>query len=137
MTGQPFRFEGALPEGFVYDSEPASRAVVTVAELGGEATFPMFRAIQAAFYNEGRDVTRGEVLAELAADQGVDPARFHVAFASEAARAKTLAHFQLARQLGVRAFPTLVLYRDQGYQVLATGWRSREELAAAIDAALG
>lgn len=25
-TGQPFRFDDALPEGFVYDTEPACRA---------------------------------------------------------------------------------------------------------------
>ncbi|MEW6590508.1 MAG: DsbA family protein, partial [Pseudomonadota bacterium] len=29
-TGQPFRFDGALPEGFVYDTEPACRAVATM-----------------------------------------------------------------------------------------------------------
>ena len=30
LTGQPFRFERAMPDGFIYDTEPASRAVVAV-----------------------------------------------------------------------------------------------------------
>ena len=32
-TAQPFQFEGALPEGFVYNTEPASRAVVAVSSI--------------------------------------------------------------------------------------------------------
>jgi putative protein-disulfide isomerase len=32
-TGQPFR-DGALPDGFVYDTEPACRALVTAREPG-------------------------------------------------------------------------------------------------------
>ncbi|MBI3570502.1 MAG: DsbA family protein, partial [Gammaproteobacteria bacterium] len=42
MTGQPFAFEDAMPEGFVYDTEPASRAVIAVAGIDPEATFPYF-----------------------------------------------------------------------------------------------
>ncbi len=57
-TGQAFRFEDALPEGFVYDTEPASRAVVTMGGIDPALIFPLFKAIQSAFYAEGRDVTQ-------------------------------------------------------------------------------
>ena len=42
QTGQPFRFEGALPEGFIYDTEPASRAVVAISAIKPEtiSTWP-------------------------------------------------------------------------------------------------
>ena len=55
MTGQAFRFENALPEGFVYDTEPPSRAVVTMGELQPDAVFPFFKSLQQAFYAQGRD----------------------------------------------------------------------------------
>ncbi len=44
MTGQPFRFEGALPEGFVYDTEPPSRGVVSTRLIAPEAVFPFFNS---------------------------------------------------------------------------------------------
>ncbi len=63
-TGQPFRFDDALPEGFVYDTEPACRALVAARSLDEESAWPLVRAIQRAFYAEGRDVTQAAVLAD-------------------------------------------------------------------------
>lgn len=133
-TSQPFRFDGALGEGFIYDTEPACRAVVAMAELAPEAVFPLFKAIQAAFYGEGLDVTQPEVLARLAEGQGVAATDFLAAFASDAVRGKTLAHFQMARKLDVRGFPTVVVQRGEQYQVITTGYRPLDEMQRAIDA---
>jgi len=131
-TGQPFRFENALPEGFVYDTEPASRAVVTVGGLDPALIFAMFKAIQTAFYAEGRDVTQPTVLADLAAGLGVDAAAFLQAFDSDAARAKTQAHFRQARQAGVRGFPTLILQQDSQLHSVSNGWLPLETVREAI-----
>ncbi len=133
-SGQPFQFEGALPDGFVYDTEPASRAVVAMGELRPEATFPYFKAIQGAFYAEGRDVTRREVLVELADWQGVDAAEFAAAFDSEAMREKTRRHFQLTRQAEVRGFPTLIMQDERGPKLLSNGYQAYEALAPVIEA---
>ena len=133
-TGQPFRFDGALEEGFVYDTEPASRAVVAMAELNPEAVFPLFKAVQAAFYAEGRDVTQSGVLAELAEGLGVPRADFLMAFESDAAREKTQAHFHMARKAGVRGFPSAVLQRGDQLLFLTRGYLPLAELRPAIDA---
>lgn len=133
-TDQPFRFEGAMGEGFVYDTEPASRAVVAMAALSPEAVFPLFKAIQAAFYAEGRDVTQSEVLAELVEGLGVPRADFLAAFESDAAREKTLAHFQMARRAGVGGFPTVVLQRGEEHRFLTRGYCSLAEIQPLIDA---
>ena len=133
MTGQPFRFEGALGEGFVYDTEPACRAVVAMAELAPGAVFPMFKAIQAAFYSEGLDVTHSDVLGRLAEGLGVEKTAFVSAFESDAARAKTLAHFQMARKLDVRGFPTVVLQQGENHQAVTTGYRPLADMQAGID----
>ena len=131
-TGQPFRFENALPDGFVYDTEPASRAVVTVGSLDSALIFPLFKAIQSAFYAEGRDVTQPRVLADLAAGLGVDAAAFLQAFDSDAARAKTQAHFRQARQAGVRGFPALILQQDSQLHSVGNGCLPLEVVREAI-----
>ena len=133
-SGQPFRFDGALPEGFVYDTEPASRAVVTMGELKPEATFPYFKAIQGAFYAEGRDVTDIEVLTDLAVWQGVEAEAFAPLFTGEAMREKTLRHFALTRQAEVRGFPTLIMQDEVGPKLLTNGYQPYEALAPVVEA---
>ena len=136
-TGQPFRFENALPEGFVYDTEPASRAVVSIGSIDPALIFPLFKAIQSAFYAEGRDVTQPDVLAALAATLGVvDAHNFLSVFDSDAARSKTRAHFRQARQAGVRGFPALILQRDAQLKTVSNGCQPLETVRAAIDAGL-
>lgn len=135
-TGQPFRFDGALPEGFVYDTEPACRAVATMGGIDPKGVFPLFKAIQTAFYAEGRDVTQASVLADLAVGLGVDPATFRQAFDSDDARARTQAHFHQARQAGVRGFPALILQQDAQLQTVSAGCQPLDQVKAAIDRCL-
>lgn len=135
-TGQPFRFDGALPEGFVYDTEPACRAVAAMGSLDPTLTFPLFQAIQSAFYAEGRDVTRTEVLAALASDLGVDTNGFRAAFDSDEARARVQAHFRQTRLAGVRGFPALILQQDAQLQPIASGCQPLGTVRAAIDVGL-
>jgi putative protein-disulfide isomerase len=133
-TGQPFAFEGALPGGFVYDTEPPSRAVIAVGELRPEATFAYFKAVQAAFYAQRQDVTRAETLAALAGPFGIEAATFLARFDSDEVRQRTHGHFQQTRQTGIRGFPTVVLQNDAGYTLLTSGYRPFAELQPEIDA---
>ena len=135
-TGQPFRFDDALPPGFLYDTEPACRAVVTVGGIDTGQIFALFKAIQTAFYAGGRDVTQPGVLAELAAGLGVDGETFVRDFASDAARARTQAHFRQARQAGVRGFPTLIVQRDTQLHPVCTGCQPLDTVRAAIERCL-
>jgi len=132
-TGQPFRFDHALPHGFIYDNEPASRAVVTAGSLDPTKIFALFKAIQAAFYAEGRDVTRPAVLAELAAGLGLDAAAFLRAFDSDASRAKTQAHFMQARKAGARGFPTLILQQGERLDRIADGCQPLDAVRTELD----
>ena len=133
-TGQAFKLDGAMPAGFIYDTEPPSRAVVTMGELNAESVLPYFKSIQAAFYSEGRDVTQPEILSELAGAFDVKSSAFNAKFAEEEIKLKTLAHFQRARQFGVRGFPTLVLQDVKGYSLLSHGYQDFESLAPLITA---
>ena len=134
MTGQPFAFEDAMPEGFVYDTEPASRAVIAVAGINPEAIFPYFKSVQAAFYTQGRDVTKTETLAELAEQYNIDKPKFLERFESEDVKNKTRAHFRITREAGVRGFPTIMLQAESGQKLLTNGCRPLEELRPELEA---
>ena len=135
-TGQPFRFDGALPPGFVYDTEPACRAVVAAGALDAASIFPLFKAIQTAFYSEGQDVTQGDCLAQLAAGLGLDAAGFADIWASDTARARTQAHFRQARAAGVRGFPTLIVQQDERLTPIARGCEYLDTVRTRLDACL-
>ena len=135
-TGQPFQFEGALPDGFVYDTEPASRAVVAISGIDPTLIFPLFKAVQNAFYADARDVTQPAILAELATGLGVDAAAFLNAFDSDAARAKTQAHFRQARQAGISGFPTLIVQQGAQLHPISNGCLPLETVRDAIERSL-
>src|SRR5690606_32869069 len=86
-TGQLFNFNDGLPEGFVYDTEPACRALVAVRALHEDSVWPLLELIQQAFYEEGRDVTQAALLAELAERAGIPRIEFAEAFDGPAMRA--------------------------------------------------
>ena len=133
-TGQPFKFDGAMPEGFVYDTEPPSRAVIAVESLNPQAGFAYFKSVQAAFYTEGRDVTRPLTLAVLAEQMDISPTRFLERFDADDIKQQTQMDFRQTWEAGVRGFPTVVLQRDSQYALLTTGYRPIEELVSEIDA---
>ncbi|MHB8534589.1 MAG: DsbA family protein [Sulfuricaulis sp.] len=132
-SAQPFAFEGALPEGFVYDTEPAARAVIAVSEIEPQTTFGYFKSVQAAFYAEGQDVTRADVLAALAEGHNIDKPRFLERFESDDARNLTRRHFEMTQETGVRGFPTVVLQNDAGGTLLTNGYRPFAELQPEIE----
>lgn len=133
LTGQAFQFENAMPEGFVYDTEPASRAVLTFARFEPSRTFDYFSRIQAGFYAEGIDVTRPEVLANIAAGFGLDETEFLVLFQSDEMKEVTQKHFARARSAGIQGFPTLVWQHGDDVELLTAGYLPYESLAGKID----
>ncbi|WP_263144277.1 DsbA family protein [Pseudomonas sp. RIT-PI-AD] len=128
-TGQLFNYAEGLPEGFVYDTEPAGRALVTVRALDPQSVWPLNRLIQEAFYCEGRDVTQARVLVELAERAGVPRIEFAEAFDGIPAREATAADYAWVQDLGIAGFPTLLAERDGQLALLTNGYRPLEELA--------
>jgi putative protein-disulfide isomerase len=131
-TGQPFVFGLFEREGFVYDTEPACRAVVAARTLSPAAALAYFREVQRAFYAEGRDTTDAGALIAIAAECGIDATAFGSALRSEQMAAATGADFRLSRQLGVHEFPSLVLQDGTRYAYLTVGYRPFEELAPTL-----
>lgn len=133
MSGQQFTFENALAEGFVYNTEPACRAAVTIPELQPDKTMDYFFAIQNAFYVGQCDITQAAVLQQVAMEQGLDGEQFLQHWQSQAIKDKTLRNFQMTQQAGVRGFPTLVLQDSAGFELLTSGYRSYEQIQSQLD----
>ena len=135
-TGQLFLFEGAMPPGFIYDTEPASRAIVSTSMINPSVTFSLLKAIQSAFYLDQSDVTKTEVLSSLASTVGIDSHQFTPLFESDEMRSQTLAQFNKSRGLGVHGFPSLILQDERGYSPLSSGYATMDQLRPKIDALL-
>lgn len=128
LTGQPFQFDNDLLDDFVYDTEPAGRAAVAMPALDPAATFPYFIRLQQAFYQQGRDITRSEVLADLAAEFAIETEDFMATWSSEDMKQKVRRNFAMARQYQVQGFPTLVLQDKHAAVVLSSGYQRLEFL---------
>lgn len=127
-TSQPFRFQSLNREDFIYDTEPASRALVVARELAPTAVFDYLTALHRTFYAEGKDITKPALLAEIAGRFGIAENRFMAAFESPAATAETVQDFRDARMLGINGFPSLVFKNGPEQFVLCRGYQSLEEL---------
>lgn len=133
MTGQEFNFNNPMPDGFIYDTELPSRAVIAVSEINPDVTLPFFKRVQEAFYIEQEDVTDETVLAKLAGNFQIEAKEFLERYNSDNVREKTLLHFQHTRQAEVRGFPTLVISTGKTFKMLSHGYRPYEDLRRDID----
>ena len=139
-SGLPFSDAIFRQPGFAYDTEPPCRAIVAARALDARHAFALLEDLQAAFYRDGVDVTRGDALADAAARRGYDRAAFLAAFDSEAMREATRADFEHSRTLGVNGFPTLAAQFGDSLYLVASGFTTAdvlEERLALIGRRLG
>lgn len=133
VTGLPFDFSFFDRDGFVYDTEPACRAVVTMRRLDPRRTLAFMSRIQSAFYAENRDITSPDVLADLAAEEGQDRATFAAELLSPEARNETFRDFLTAQELGIHGFPALIIGGGQEYALVTSGYRPLDGMPEAIE----
>jgi putative protein-disulfide isomerase len=129
-SGQPFDYAFFAREGFVYDSDPAARAVVVMRRAGMAGALTGLRRIHRAFYAENRDVTQLDELAAIAVELGFSEAEFREAMLSEAARNETWQDYGVSQGAGIRGFPTLIAGtgRDNKYAVVTHGFQPMDDI---------
>jgi putative protein-disulfide isomerase len=134
-SGQPFGASVVDDDGFVYDTDPAARAVVVARRADPAKALSCLRAIHRAFYVEGRDVTRIEVLADLAAEVGLNREACLEGLGSEAAKQETWGDYNISMNAGVTGFPTLIIgpRTDGQYSMITRGFKTADLVIAAID----
>ncbi len=132
-SGQPIDYGFFDRENFVYDTEPASRAVVVLRRQGMGLALSALHRLQEAFYAENRDVTQTATLVKIAAELGADPARFAEEFAGDLARTDTQRDAAISQQTGVSGFPTLIVGTgDDDYALLTQGFERAEKILPAL-----
>jgi putative protein-disulfide isomerase len=133
LSGQTFSFDNAMPEGFIYNTEPACRAVITVGMIDAIKNFQYFTAIQEAFYTKNLDVTQFDCLQKIAVDCGIDAKEFKQRFNSEELLENTIKHFKHARKAGVTGFPSLILILNNELNVVTRGYQDYASVSAELD----
>lgn len=134
-TALPFDFETMKQrDGWIYDTEPACRAVVTMRLLNPRVALGFMGRVQRAFYAEGRDTTKDSVLADVAGETGVDREMFFAELVSEEAKRETQRDFLAAQHAGIRGFPTLLAGDGTGnYLMVTNGYRPLDGLPQALE----
>lgn len=134
-SGQPFNRATLQRSGWLYDTEPACRAVVAVRRRAPERLFEMFELFQGAFYRDAIDITDPKAIAELVAGAGLDPEGFIAEMHSDAVGEETYRDFALVRRFGVQGFPALLLFEGETLKLHLSGYRPFAPLAELFDRA--
>ena len=132
-SGQPFDFAFFDREDFVYDTEPACRAVVAARKIDPAKAMVMLRRTHRAFYAENADVTDRAVLCGLAEEIGLDRSEFEAVYDAEETLEETRKDFAISYHSGVTGFPTLIVGSDKdGYAAVSRGFQPGERIEALI-----
>ena len=153
-SGLPFSTSGMARPDFVYDTEPACRALVAARilspDLPSRSMLDVFHAIQHAFYAQGLDVTDLQVLAEIGAaaltdaigpdslvEQAIAPldsADFLDTLRAASTISETRQDFAQTQRWGIQGFPALVLEHDATLHLICSGYTKAPILLERIEA---
>ena len=143
-SGLPFNDSAISKAGFIYDTEPACRAVTAARTLSDEATgravLAVFHAIQHGFYAEGKDVRDPAVLADLAVaalnrvegEGSFDVESFLETLVSPMGMAEVRTDFEQIQRWGIRGFPVLLMMRQDALHMIANGYTTRDDLISSL-----
>ena len=135
LTG--VKFSPALGErdGFVYDTDPAARAVVLARRTSDDEALDLLERLHLAFYADGRDITDPAELALIAAEQGFDRAAFETQLGDEGLKQETWRDYAISQRAGATGFPTLIVgpNSDGAYTLVTRGYQDTAHIVAGID----
>jgi len=134
-SGQPFDFDFFDRQDFVYDTDPAAMATVLVRRRRPDLALAFLHRAQQAFYAENRDVTKPQVLADLAAEFGFEREAFAAGLAAEDLKHETWRDYATSQRAGVKGFPTLIAGPnvDGTFGLVTSGFQPAEAILPAIE----
>lgn len=133
LTEQKFNYEILKTKEFIYDTEPASRAVVVCRNLKPEKEFEFLEAAQEIFYFQNKETNKADSYKELVARLGINFIDFEKQFNSEEVKQQTKKDFDLAASIGVRGFPSLILFQNGKYISISNGYGKAEKIITTIE----
>lgn len=137
-SGQPFGIENALPDGFVYDTEPACRAVSLAAAESSALALQVLHALQDAFYAQSKPVNTEAGVQDCLRESGW--AALAEAHGSDEARDLAQQDFDRSRDHGISGFPSLLLSTPTASgpkkRMVCVGYQALTEARAAVQRAV-
>lgn len=113
------------------------RAVIAAGMQGQtHASENMLLAIQQAYYQQAKNPSDSDVLIQLAADCGLDNERFATDLFSDKCEQLLRQDLQLAKQLGVHCFPSLVLACNGSNALIPIDYNNSENIVSSVLAEL-
>lgn len=131
-TGQPFSFDILSNETFIYDTEPPARAVIVCRFMNPSIELEFFKHVQTAFYKENKNTNEVGTYLQIASKFKLDVQKFEELYLSEQIKSQTKADFQLASDMGIRGFPSIVLKKDGQFSLIANGFDTAENISSRI-----
>lgn len=131
-TGQPFDFAFFDQDTFVYDTEPACRAVVTARKIDEARALPFLAHLHCAFYVDNRNTANENELADIAGEFGFERDEFLALLTSPDMREETQGDFWFAQSSGITGFPTLLAVEDKQAILVTAGYLPWDALEAPL-----
>ena len=134
IPGTPFNFDfwdRCQPRRATY---PACRAVIAARAQGGEYQERMILAVQQAYYLQARNPSDDQVLLDLAGEIGLDRHEFGQMLNLESIQFELDREIALARMMGVRSFPGLVLATGDGVRRIEHDYRDPAAVLVQLEA---
>ena len=118
-------------------SYPPSRVYLVIRERDAETARLFLRKAREAVFAFDRNIASSKVLVDLVNQVGLDGQAIVAESESERGEELLRADIALARELGVRGFPTLVFVDDSGQGVKVGGVRGLDSYAKALENLIG
>jgi len=131
-SGMEFCYQILDSKTIVYDTEPASRALLWVKQKAPEKALLFFKKLQYSFYAENKDVTNKESLSILIHELGLDQDEFLKDFDTDALKQMVKAEFKRANELNARSFPTVFFIENDEIHIVSVGYDSAENILQKI-----
>ena len=123
LTGACFGapYQKLVEQGsFVMDSLQAAAGLAALRAQDPSRGVHFAHRLQKAFYEQGLDLAEASTVLEIAASEGIDVGKTEALLNDGKALAAAKEDFDLARRLGVSAFPTLLFVNGQAVHKLPT-----------------
>ncbi|MDY0132956.1 MAG: DsbA family protein [Desulforegulaceae bacterium] len=116
-----------------YISDPGCIGFQAIKLQDEELAYKFYKNMHIAFYEKLENIFEFETLLKLAVEIGIDKNYFSSKFNDPVTKELAVKDIEKAKELGVRAFPSLVLQDESGTKVLNQGFRKYSLLKVQIE----
>ena len=131
-TYLPFEYRFFIQRSFVFNTEPACRAMLCVRLLRPVLTLEVLRAMHSAFFVDNIDLKETRELVRLVGLFGIRENLFLTLFESDEIMQQVEEEFAYVDDIGATTFPSVYLNTSDGPQRLTAGYVDLHELEQRI-----